>query len=158
VGYTDPFGESKEVRDFSKREISGSVRSGPGDCAGLTGWKGQGGMVERMDIMLPEGLAAAVTDLRCGRETAGLMVRAGARCHPLVALSASGFTIAADGRPPLRGSVEILDRGRTIACWLVQCAWAGNGLVAYRNKRGGSGPTEAVSRFRRPDAPGDGAP
>ena len=69
------------------------------------------------------------------------------RDHRIMELTADGFVIEADGRPPLRGYVEIFDDEERIDRRLVVCDWARDGLVGYEFKRDGAGndvPTDYV--------------
>ncbi|MEM9045672.1 MAG: hypothetical protein AAGC81_13355 [Pseudomonadota bacterium] len=69
------------------------------------------------------------------------------RDHRIMELSAEGFVIEADGRPPLRGYVEIFDGDERVDRRLVLCDWARDGLVGYEFKRDGAGndvPTDYV--------------
>ncbi|MEM9097959.1 MAG: hypothetical protein AAGC79_05485 [Pseudomonadota bacterium] len=69
------------------------------------------------------------------------------RDHRLIELTASGFVIEADGRPPLRGYVEIFEGEDRVDRRLVVCDWARDGLVGYEFKRDGAGinvPTDYV--------------
>lgn len=102
-----------------------------------------------MESGLPPGLASEMELARRNRRRRGgrYAVVAGHRRHPLMALTATGFTIEADGRPPLRGFVDILDGERRIDRRLVICSWAEDGLVGYEFKREGAGspvPTDHV--------------
>lgn len=54
---------------------------------------------------------------------------------PILSLDDHGFTIAADGRPPLRGYVEIFHGDSRVDRRLVICDWADDGIVGYRFKR-----------------------
>ena len=94
-----------------------------------------------METDLPPGLASEIeTARRNRRRQAGrYSVVAGRRRHPLVALTPTGFAIEADGRPPLRGFVDILEGERRIDRRLVICSWAEDGLVGYEFKRDGAG-------------------
>ncbi|MEM6932836.1 MAG: hypothetical protein AAF526_04540 [Pseudomonadota bacterium] len=76
-------------------------------------------------------------------ETRGRRVRArvvqSEREHRLIELTAHGFVIEADGRPPLRGFVEIFIGEERIDHRLVVCNWAKDGHVGYEFKRDSAG-------------------
>ncbi|MEM0923570.1 MAG: hypothetical protein AAGI13_11025 [Pseudomonadota bacterium] len=61
------------------------------------------------------------------------------RDHRIVDLSDTGFVIEADGRPPLRGYVDIFLGEERVDRQLVICDWARDGLVGYRFKRDSAG-------------------
>ena len=90
-----------------------------------------------MEHQLPPALAAEMASARGASSGRGgrVVAVAGDRRHALVALDRAGFTIRADGRPPLRGYVDILEGERRIDRRLVICCWAADGLVGYEFKR-----------------------
>ena len=94
-----------------------------------------------MESDLPPGLASEIELARRNRtrRSGRYAVVAGRRRHPVMSLSATGFSIEADGRPPLRGFVDILDGETRIDRRLVICSWARDGLVGYEFKRDGAG-------------------
>ena len=94
-----------------------------------------------MESSLPPGLASEMEVARRNltRRKGRYAVLAGDRRHPLMALSAEGFAIEADGRPPLRGYVDILEGETRIDRRLVVCSWAEDGLVGYEFKRDSAG-------------------
>jgi len=108
-----------------------------------------------MESDLPPELQSEIEVARRNRtRRAGrYAVLAGRRRHPIMALSAAGFTIEADGRPPLRGFVEILDGEERIDRRLVICSWAENGLVGYEFKHDSAGRAVAAD-FVAPDHAG----
>ena len=57
---------------------------------------------------------------------------------PLVELTSSGFVLAADEPPPMRGYADIFAGDERILHGLVMCTWARDGMVGYEFKRGGS--------------------
>ena len=67
-------------------------------------------------------------------ERQALRVRAGADEFDIMRLSDSGFVIAADGRPPLRGYADIFRGDELILRGLVTCAWTDHGAVGYEFK------------------------
>ncbi|MEM8790207.1 MAG: hypothetical protein AAGE80_01220 [Pseudomonadota bacterium] len=73
------------------------------------------------------------------RRRSRFRVVAGERDHRVMELTALGFVIEADGRPPLRGYVEIFDGDERIDRRLVVCDWARDGLVGYEFKRDSAG-------------------
>ena len=90
-----------------------------------------------MDTTLPEDIAGAL-ELARRRETrtrSRLRVRVGDRDHQVMELNTNGFTIEADGRPPLRGYADIFRGEERILRGLVMCTWARDGLVGYEFKR-----------------------
>ena len=90
-----------------------------------------------MDSFLPPGMASEIELARRNRDrrrTRHAVVAGGER-HPVISLGPTGFVIEADGRPPLRGHVDIYEGERRVARHLVVCAWAEDGLVAYEFKR-----------------------
>lgn len=90
-----------------------------------------------MESSLPPGLASEMEVARRNRtrRKGRYAVLAGDRRHPLMILTADGFAIEADGRPPLRGYVDILEGETRIDRRLVVCSWAEDGLVGYEFKR-----------------------
>lgn len=67
------------------------------------------------------------------------VVRGGPHEHRCHRLTEKGFEIEADGRPPLRGFVDLLRGGERVARLLVVCSWARHGRVGYEVKRGSLG-------------------
>ena len=90
-----------------------------------------------METHLPKALGATrETDRRnLRRARTRHTVAAGGRRHPVIEIDARGFVIEADGRPPLRGFVDLLEDDRLVDRRLVVCAWAREGLVGYEFKR-----------------------
>ncbi|MEM1345861.1 MAG: hypothetical protein AAGI34_14955 [Pseudomonadota bacterium] len=94
-----------------------------------------------MDSVLPPGISSEIETARRNRVRARARhsVVAGTRRHAVLSLSADSLVIEADGRPPLRGFVDILEGERRIDRRLVVCSWAEDGLVGYEFKRDGIG-------------------
>ena len=89
-----------------------------------------------MESILPgEVLSAMEAGRRKSRRarTRHLVV-AGEREHRIMELTETGFVIAADGLPHLRGYVEVMLGEERIARRLVVFAWARDGLVGYEFK------------------------
>lgn len=89
-----------------------------------------------MDTQLPDGMITAMQQIRGAGPVEASVAWSGGR-HPVLTMNDSGFVIAADGRPPLRGFVDILRGGAMVARRLVVCAWARDGQVGYEFKQGG---------------------
>jgi hypothetical protein len=94
-----------------------------------------------MESVLP---GAVLTEIEMGRRKSRRartrhLVVAGEREHRIMELTDTGFVIAADGRPHLRGYVEILLGEERIARRLAVFAWARDGLVGYEFKHEASG-------------------
>ena len=93
-----------------------------------------------MDSVLPPDIAgarAAPTTQRAKRK-ARYSVRWADGEMPLVELTSSGFVLAADEPPPMRGYADIFAGEERILHGLVMCTWARDGMVGYEFKRGGS--------------------
>lgn len=75
------------------------------------------------------------------------------RDHRIIDLTETGFTIEADGRPPLRGYVEIFKGETRTDRRLVVCEWAENGLVGYHFKRDSAG-SNVPADYVRPEIAG----
>ena len=89
-----------------------------------------------MESILPgEVLSAMEAGRRDSRRarTRHLVV-ASARQHRIMELTETGFVIAADGLPHLRGYVDVMLGDEQIARRLVVFAWARDGLVGYEFK------------------------
>ncbi len=89
-----------------------------------------------MESVLPgEVLSAMEAGRRDSRRarTRHLVV-AGERQHRIMELTETGFVIAADGLPHLRGYVEIMLGEELVARRLVVFAWARDGRVGYEFK------------------------
>ncbi len=89
-----------------------------------------------MESVLPgDVLSAMEAGRRKGRRarTRHLVV-AGARQHRVMELTETGFVIAADGLPHLRGYVAIMLGEEQVAHRLVVFAWVRDGLVGYEFK------------------------
>ena len=69
-----------------------------------------------------------------GRAGTRHLVVAGERQHRIMELTETGFVIAADGLPHLRGYVGIMLGEEQIAWRLVVFAWARDGRVGYEFK------------------------
>lgn len=82
-------------------------------------------------------LAAAIEAARrsAQRKASRHVIVAGERRHRVMELTRDGFVIEADGRPPLRGFVDLMLGEDRISRRLVVCAWAEKGLVGYDFKR-----------------------
>ncbi|MEM6904686.1 MAG: hypothetical protein AAF568_02225 [Pseudomonadota bacterium] len=83
--------------------------------------------------------AIALNNRNTARSRARFRVVAEDRDHPIIDLSDTGFAIEADGRPPLRGYVEIFLGEDRVDRQLVICEWARDGLVGYSFKRDSAG-------------------
>ena len=94
-----------------------------------------------MDIHVPVEMLGGheVARRNEARRRSRLRVRVGARDHQVLDLTDSGFTIEADGRPPLRGYADIFQGEDRILHGLVVCSWAEDGLVRYEFKRDTAG-------------------
>lgn len=94
-----------------------------------------------MDTRLPDGLEAEREVARRNqlRRRTRFRVVAGERSHPVMELTRAGFVIEADGRPHLRGYVELLEGERLVTRRLAICTWARDGLVGYEFKRDTAG-------------------
>ncbi len=88
------------------------------------------------EFVQPE-IAAALEVARrnAKREGSRHTIVAGERQHRVIELTKDGFVIEADGRPPLRGYVDLCLGEDRISRRLVVCAWAEDGLVGYEFKR-----------------------
>ncbi len=89
-----------------------------------------------MESVLPgEELSAIEAGRRNNRRarTRHLVV-AGEREHHVMELTETGFVIAADGLPHLRGYVEIMLGEELVARRLAVFAWASDGRVGYEFK------------------------
>lgn len=84
-------------------------------------------------------LPSALSENGGSASRAGGWVVRGERDHECLRFTGNGFEIAADGRPPLRGLVDLLCDGVKVARLLVVCVKAEGGRVAYEVKRGGAG-------------------
>lgn len=73
------------------------------------------------------------------RRSSRLRVCAEGRDHQVMELTADGFVIEADGRPPLRGYADIFRGEERVLHGLVICSWAEDGLVGYEFKRDTAG-------------------
>ncbi|MEM7508851.1 MAG: hypothetical protein AAF415_19150 [Pseudomonadota bacterium] len=94
-----------------------------------------------MDIGLREDIAGAMA-LRqrdALRRRSRHRVIAEGRDHRIIEFKETGFVIEADGRPPLRGYVEIFLGEERIDRQLVVCDWARDGLVGYTYKLDSAG-------------------
>ena len=108
-----------------------------------------------MESVLPgEVLTALEQDRRDSRRarTRHLVV-AGERQHRIMELTETGFVIAADDLPHLRGYVEIMLGQERIARRLVVFAWAREGLVGYEFKHDAAS-REIPADFVEPDHAG----
>ncbi|MEL6479156.1 MAG: hypothetical protein AAFR17_17640 [Pseudomonadota bacterium] len=94
-----------------------------------------------MEIDLRADISGAleVTRRDAQRRRSRHRVVAEGRDHRIVELGETGFVIEADGRPPLRGYVEIFLGEERIDRQLVICDWARDGLVGYAFKRDSAG-------------------
>jgi len=91
-----------------------------------------------MDSMIPEGFP------REGRRQAargeGLVVAvSGGRRYPVLRFDAEGLVVETGGQPPMRGAVDILERGERVAHCLVQLAWSEEDRAGYELKRSSPG-------------------
>ncbi len=89
-----------------------------------------------MESVLPGEVLSAIEAGRrkSRRARTRHLVVAGARQHRVMELTETGFVIAADGLPHLRGYVEIMLGEEQIARRLVVFAWARDGRVGYEFK------------------------
>ena len=88
------------------------------------------------EFVQPEIAAALEVARRNARRSASRhTIVAGERQHRVIEFSHDGFVIEADGRPPLRGYVDLFMGDERISRRLVVCAWAEDGLVGYEFKR-----------------------
>ena len=55
---------------------------------------------------------------------------------PVVELTPTGFVVAAEAPPRMRGFTDIFDGDDRILHGLAMCTWARDGLVGYEFKRG----------------------
>ena len=94
-----------------------------------------------MDIELRGEIAGAIEVKRrdAMRRRSRFRVVAEDRDHRILDLKDDGFVIEADGRPPLRGYVEIFLGEDRVDRQLVVCDWARDGLVGYSFKRDSAG-------------------
>ena len=94
-----------------------------------------------MDTELRAEIAGAIEVKRrdAMRRRARHRVVAEERDHMIVEFRDDGFVIEADGRPPLRGYVEIFLGEERTDRQLVVCDWARDGLVGYSFKRDSMG-------------------
>ncbi len=94
-----------------------------------------------MDIIIPSEITGAreTAQRNHARQHSRLRVRTMGRDHQVMELTANGFVIEADGRPPLRGYADIFRGDDRVVHGLVVCTWAENGLVGYEFKRDTSG-------------------
>lgn len=90
-----------------------------------------------MDNHLPDGLMGEREMARRNmlRRRTRFRVMAGERSHGVMEFTADGFVIEADGRPQLRGFVDIVEGDRLVTRRLAICTWARDGLVGYEFKR-----------------------
>ena len=65
---------------------------------------------------------------------AQLWVQVGSDQFPVTRLSDQGFTITAEGRPPLRGFADIFAGESLVRHGLVTCAWHEGDQVGYEFK------------------------
>ncbi len=89
-----------------------------------------------MESILPGEVISAIEAGRRNSRRARTrhLVVAGERQHRIMELTETGFVIAADGLPHLRGYVEVMLGEERIARRLVVFAWASDGLVGYEFK------------------------
>ena len=89
-----------------------------------------------MESILPGEVLSAMEDDRRNSRRARTrhLVVAGERQHRIIELTETGFVIAADGLPHLRGYVGIMLGEEQIARRLVVFAWARDGRVGYEFK------------------------
>ncbi|MFQ5565483.1 MAG: hypothetical protein ACE5EU_03885 [Paracoccaceae bacterium] len=89
-----------------------------------------------MESVLPGEILSAMESGRRDkrRERTRHLVVAGERQHRVMELTETGFVIAADGLPHLRGYVEIMLGEEVVARRLVVFAWARDGRVGYEFK------------------------
>ncbi len=93
-----------------------------------------------MESVLPQEVLSAMEAGRrkSRRARTRHLVVASARQHRIMELTETGFVIAADGLPHLRGYVEIMLGEELVARRLVVFAWARDGLVGYEFKHDAS--------------------
>ncbi|MEM6663997.1 MAG: hypothetical protein AAF666_17685 [Pseudomonadota bacterium] len=103
-----------------------------------------------MEDILPSEIAGALADARLSnaRRRTKYRVRHDFRDLPVIELTNDGFVIEADGRPPLRGYVDIYLASERVLRSLVICTWARDGLVGYEFKH-----DSLVSEIRPDHAP-----
>ena len=103
-----------------------------------------------MDTTLPTGFAGSLeVALRNERrQQTRYRVRSDQRNHAVMELTTKGFVIEADGRPPLRGYVEIVCEPSLVMRRLAICTWAENGLVGYEFKHDSGGGDAAPDHVR----------
>lgn len=103
------------------------------------------------EYVQPEIAAALEVARRNAQRTASRhTVVAGERQHRVIELRRDGFVIEADGRPPLRGYVDLLLGDERISRRLVVCAWAEDGLVGYEFKRSSPDKEETPADYVEP--------
>ena len=109
---------------------------------------------EPMDTILPAGFTGVSEAHRRNtlRRESRLRVRTDAQDHAVMELTANGFVIEADGRPPLRGYADIFRGDERILRGLVIVSWAREGKVGYEFKRGTTDGTMPVDYVRGPVA------
>lgn len=90
-----------------------------------------------MSEFLQAEIAAAleVARRKSQRKQSRHTIVAGERQHRVMELTRDGFVIEADGRPPLRGFVDLCLGDERISRRLVVCSWAEDGQVGYEFKR-----------------------
>jgi len=93
-----------------------------------------------MESILPGAVLSAMEACRRNSRRARTrhLVVAGERQHRIIELTETGFVIAADGLPHLRGYVGIMLGEEQIARRLVVFAWARDGRVGYEFKHDAS--------------------
>ena len=108
-----------------------------------------------MDSVLPGDVLSAMEAGRRNnrRERTRHLVVAGERQHRIMELSDTGFVIAADGLPHLRGYVEIMLGEQLVARRLVVFAWARDGRVGYEFKHDAAS-RETPADFVKPERAG----
>ena len=91
-----------------------------------------------MDSMIPEGFPRGPKAETARGE--GLVVAvSGGRRYPVLRFDGKGLVVETCGQPPMRGAVDILERGERVAHCLVQLAWAEGERAGYELKRTSSG-------------------
>ena len=105
-----------------------------------------------MESNLPGEVLSAIEAGRRSRrrERTRHLVVAEARQHRIMELTETGFVIAADGLPHLRGYVEIMLGEELVARRLVVFSWARDGLVGYEFKHDAAS-RETPADFVKPD-------
>ena len=90
-----------------------------------------------MDAFIPTEVTGAVIKAERDelRQRSRFRVRMGRAEHTVMELTASGFVIEAEGRPPLRGYTDIFRGDERVLHGLVVCAWERDGMVGYEFKR-----------------------